>query len=108
MQAWESREIDAARAAQQRLYLEFLRVADLSSGLYVLEAGATDPQAPHAEDELYVVVAGRGSITVADETRQVAAGSIVFVGATLPHRFHDITERLDIVVAFGPAEGTRA
>ena len=42
------------------LYREFLRVPDLSAGLYVLEAGATDPQSPHTEDELYYVVAGRG------------------------------------------------
>jgi mannose-6-phosphate isomerase-like protein (cupin superfamily) len=83
-------------------------VPDLSGGLYVLEAGATDPQSPHTEDELYVVMAGRARITVGDEVRDVRAGSIVFVAAGVPHRFHDIAERLVILVVFGPAEYSRA
>lgn len=107
MQAWELGDVAAARAASGERYREFLRVPDLSAGLYVLEGGATDPQSPHTEDELYYVVAGRGSITVGGETQEVRAGSTVFVGATVPHRFHAIAERLEILVVFGPAEGAR-
>ena len=107
MDAWELSEIDRARSAERRLYREFLRVPDLSAGLYVLEAGATDPQSPHREDELYYIVGGRGSVTVGDETRDVTTGSLVFVAATVTHRFHDIVERLEILVVFGPAEDTR-
>jgi mannose-6-phosphate isomerase-like protein (cupin superfamily) len=107
MQAWELDEIEANRAAEPRLYHEFLRVADLSAGLYVLEPGATDPQSPHTEDELYYVVAGRGVVTVGDETRPVGSGSLVFVPATVPHQFGEIVERLEILVVFGPAEGAR-
>ncbi len=80
---------------------------DLSGGLYVLEAGATDPQSPHTEDELYVVMAGRGRIVVGEEDRAVETGSVVFVGAGVSHKFVDITERLVILVAFGPAEYSR-
>lgn len=108
MDAWEYSDIEVARATSGRLYGEFLRVPDLSAGIYVLEAGATDPQAPHTEDELYYVVAGRGIITVGAETRPVVPGSLVFVPATVPHRFHDIVERLELLVLFGPAEGDRA
>ena len=106
MQAWELTAVDTDRVSEGRLYREFLRVPDLSAGLYVLDAGATDPQSPHAEDELYFVVAGRGSITVGDETRAVVAGSLVFVAA-IPHHFHDIEERLELLAAFGPAEASR-
>jgi hypothetical protein len=28
----------------------------------------------------------------------------VYVGATVPHRFHDITEKLEVIVVFAPAE----
>ncbi len=105
--AWELDEVEAGRATAGRLYEEFLTVPDLSAGLYVLEAGATDPQSPHGEDELYYVVSGRGRITVGAATRDVAPGSMVFVAATVPHRFHDITERLELLVVFGPAEGSR-
>ena len=108
MDAWELGEVDARRAARGVLYEEFLRVPDLTAGLYVIEAGGVDPQSPHTEDELYYVVRGRARVTVGDEERDVTAGSLVFVAATVPHRFHDITERLEIVVVFGPAEGSRA
>lgn len=107
MEAWELGEIVAACAAEPAQYREFLRVPDLSAGLYVLEVGAVDPQSPHAEDELYYVVAGRGVVTVGEERRDVTAGSLVFVPATVSHRFGEIVERLVILVVFGPAEGAR-
>ncbi len=108
MDAWELAEIERRRAGRGVLYEEFLRVPDLSAGLYTLEAGATDPQSPHTEDELYYVVRGRARVTVGDDVRDVRAGSLVFVAATVPHRFHDIAERLELLVFFGPAEGDRA
>jgi mannose-6-phosphate isomerase-like protein (cupin superfamily) len=107
MDAWEFSDIEEARAATGRLYHEFIRVPDLSAGIYTLEAGATDPQQPHTEDELYYVVSGRGVVTVGRETRPIVPGSVVFVAASVPHRFHDIAERLELLVMFGPAEGDR-
>lgn len=107
MDAWELDEVEAARAGAGRRYHEFLSVPDLSAGLYVLETGATDPQSPHSEDELYYVVEGRATIRVGDADRPVGPGSLVFVAAQVPHRFHAITERLVVLVAFGPAEGSR-
>ena len=104
MDAFELREVEAIRRESGKLYQEFLRVPDLSAGLYVLEAGATDPQQPHREDELYFVVSGTATITVGNEERAVAPGSLVFVAAGVAHRFHDITERLELLVVFGPAE----
>ena len=88
-------------------YHEFLRVPDLSVGLYALEAGAVDGQQPHTEDEVYVVVEGRSRFTAGVETRDVGPGDTIFVGAGVPHRFHDITEPLRLIVVFGPPEGTR-
>jgi mannose-6-phosphate isomerase-like protein (cupin superfamily) len=108
MDAWEFRDLEAARAAGGRRYHEFKRVSDLSAGIYSLDAGATDPQQPHTEDELYYVVAGRAVVTVGDETRPIVPGSVIFVGAGVQHRFHDIAERLELLVMFGPAEGDRA
>jgi len=107
MDAWEYAAIEVRRRDAGRLYEEFLSVPDLSAGLYVLEAGAEDPQSPHGEDELYYVVTGRARVTVGGATRDVVPGSMVFVGAQVPHRFHDILERLELLVVFGPAEGSR-
>ena len=73
---------------------------------FALPAGAADPQSPHTEDEVYHVIRGRATITVGHEEHPVTAGSIVFVGADVPHRFHDIEDELVVVVIFGPAEYT--
>ena len=108
MDAWELDDLEATQGSSGKRYLEFLSVPDLSGGLYVLEAGATDTQSPHTEDELYVVMSGRARVTVGDDVRDIVPGSLVFVGAGVFHRFHDITERLVLLVAFGPAEYSRA
>ena len=108
MQAYETQQLLEQRAASESLYLEFLRVPSLSMGLYVLSAGSADPQQPHSEDEVYYIVAGRGMIHVAEEDRVVQAGSIVFVKAHDEHRFHSITEDLQILVFFAPAEYSQA
>src|SRR5262245_11658628 len=108
MDAHELADVVARRAASGRPYLEFISVRDLSIGLYVLAPGEPDLQQPHTEDEVYYVVEGRGRITVGDEVRDVQPGTTVFVAAGVPHKFHDITEELQLFVAFGPAEGSRA
>jgi len=92
------------REASHKPYLEFLKVPDLSMGLYILPAGGTDPQSPHTEDEVYYVVSGRAQIKVADEDRAVQAGSIVYVAKNVEHRFHSIEEELTVIVFFAPAE----
>lgn len=97
-------EIDALREMQGALYQEFLRVRDMSAGLYVLAAGSVDPQQPHAEDELYFIVAGRGKIAIEGVDYAVAGGSTIFVPALAEHRFHTIEEELQILVVFAPAE----
>jgi mannose-6-phosphate isomerase-like protein (cupin superfamily) len=107
MDAFELADLAARQRDAGRPYLEFLRVPDLSVGLYVLKAGEPDRQQPHTEDEVYYVVSGRATVTVGDEVRAVGPGSIVFVATAVPHRFHDITEDLTLFVAFGPAEGSR-
>ena len=108
MDVFPIEDLEARQAAAGRPYLEFVRTPDLSVGLYVLPAGAVDGQSPHAEDEVYVVMTGRSRFTAGKEVRDVGPGDTIFVGAHVPHRFHDITEDLRLVVAFGPAEGSRA
>jgi mannose-6-phosphate isomerase-like protein (cupin superfamily) len=104
MDAFELADLIKKRDQANTSYLEFLRVSSLSLGLYVLSAGAADPQQPHTEDEAYYVVSGRGSILVGTENRTVETGSIIFVKAGVEHRFHTITEDLTLLVFFAPAE----
>ena len=104
MQAYELAQLISQRANSNKLYLEFLKVPDLSMGLYVLPAGGEDPQSPHTEDEVYYVVSGRAKIMVADEDRDVQAGSIVYAAKNVAHHFHSIEEELTLLVFFAPAE----
>ena len=104
MQTYELAQLISKRESTNKLYLEFLKVPDLSMGLYVLPTGGTDPQSPHTEDEVYYVVSGRGQILVANENRDVQAGSVVYVSKNVAHRFHSIEEELVVLVFFAPAE----
>ena len=104
MEAFDLNQLISQRAESTKFYLEFLKVPDLSMGLYVLSAGGTDPQSPHTEDEVYYVVSGKAKIIVGDESRDVQAGSIVYVGMNIAHRFHSIEEELTVLVFFAPAE----
>ncbi|HLO33319.1 MAG TPA: cupin domain-containing protein [Anaerolineales bacterium] len=106
MQAFELTQLISQRESSNKLYLEFLKVPDLSMGIYVLPAGGVDPQSPHTEDEVYYVVSGKAKIRVGDEDREVQAGSIVYVGKNVEHRFHSLEEELTVLVFFAPAEYT--
>lgn len=98
-------EAEKARRSGDR-YVEFLRAPTMSVGVYVLPAGAEDRQSPHGEDEIYFVVRGRGRFRQGSDDRAVAAGTVLFVPARAPHRFHAIEEELCLLVLFAPPEGT--
>ncbi|MFD6417540.1 cupin domain-containing protein [Streptomyces sp. NPDC060194] len=105
MKAFRLDDLESERVANEGAYLQFLRERNMSVGLYALDAGQTDPQAPHRQDEVYVVVSGRAQITVGEETTVVARGSVVYVPAGVSHRFHHISEDLRVLVVFSPPEG---
>ncbi|MEV6210385.1 cupin domain-containing protein [Kitasatospora sp. NPDC051914] len=104
MKVFRLDELDAERAAHQGSYLRFLKERNMSAGLYALSPGDTDTQAPHDQDEIYQVISGRAELTVGRETTTVGRGTVVYVPAGVPHRFHHITEELRVLVIFSPPE----
>ncbi len=76
MENFELPRLFAERPAGHN-YFELIRVPAMSAGLYVLQPGEADQQAPHKEDEIYYVV---------------------------EHHFHSITTELQVLVIFAPAE----
>jgi mannose-6-phosphate isomerase-like protein (cupin superfamily) len=104
MKAFELAQLMGEHEQAGNLYLEFLHIPSLSMGLYRLPAGDSDPQSPHTEDEVYYVVSGQAQINVDGADRPVQAGSIVFVAANAPHKFHSIEQDLEVLVFFAPAE----
>jgi mannose-6-phosphate isomerase-like protein (cupin superfamily) len=93
------REIESQRISG-RPYREFLRVPALSCGIYTLPKGAKDLQSPHDEDEVYLVVRGKGRVRVSGEERQIGPGSLLFVRATSAHSFFEIEEEITLLVFF--------
>jgi mannose-6-phosphate isomerase-like protein (cupin superfamily) len=87
-------------------YLEFVRVSAFSVGIYVLENGATDLQSPHSQDEVYYVVSGHAKMRTDSEgdlkSFDVSPGTVIFVPAKVNHTFYEISERLAVLVFFGP------
>ena len=100
-------ELRVERELLDRPYLEFLRKESLSVGIYVLPIGGADSQQPHTEDEVYYVVVGKARLMVGGDDQPVGPGSIVFVDAGVPHRFHAIEEELTVLVFFAPPEMAR-
>lgn len=97
--------VEAARSPAGP-YVEFLRVPSMSAGVYVLPKDGVDRQSPHAEDELYYVVRGRGRFRHGTDERPIRAGDALFVSAREPHRFVAIEEELVLFVVFSPPEST--
>jgi mannose-6-phosphate isomerase-like protein (cupin superfamily) len=95
--------VEAARTAGDQ-WREFLRAGMFSAGVYRLSAGESDRQTPHAEDEIYYVLAGRAELEVEGKRQLVEPGSIAFVSRRTEHRFVDIAEDLELLVIFAPPE----
>jgi mannose-6-phosphate isomerase-like protein (cupin superfamily) len=97
---------DLVQSLGEKRYQEFIRVPEMSAGIYVLSAGATDKQSPHKEDEIYYVVRGTAKMRLGREERSISQGDVIFVEKNLEHRFFDIGEELILLVIFAPAESS--
>lgn len=65
-----------------------------------------DTQVPHARDEVYVVIDGRGTFFCDGERTPFGPGSLLFVPAGAEHRFEDFTDDFSTWVLFyGPQGG---
>jgi mannose-6-phosphate isomerase-like protein (cupin superfamily) len=66
-------------------------------------------QTPHAQDEVYVVIQGRGVLLHQGERTSFEAGDCLFVAAGTEHRFEDFSEDLAVwVIFYGPPGGELA
>lgn len=100
VEVFATSELLDKQAASGKPWLPFLKVPSLYCGMYVLKAGAGDPQNPHQDDEVYYVESGRAKIRVNDEVHDALPGSVIFVKAGAQHKFHDIEEDLKLLVFF--------
>ncbi|MDJ0951509.1 MAG: cupin domain-containing protein [Alphaproteobacteria bacterium] len=68
----------------------------------------TDPQQPHDQDEIYIVIAGTGTFVKAGERRPFKPGDVIFVEAGIEHRFEDFADDFATWVVFWGREGGEA
>jgi len=71
----------------------------LEIGVYVLGTSQPDHQQPHADDEVYIVLDGRGVLDVEGKPVPLERGQAVFVPAGARHQFvaHD---QMSVLVIF--------
>lgn len=63
-------------------------------------------QTPHTQDEIYVIVEGRGVLFHDGKRDPFEPGDVMFIAAGTEHRFEDFTENLAVwVVFYGPTGG---
>ena len=89
-------------------YVEHGRTDDLSVGTYALAHGTSDPQKPHTEDEVYVVVSGEAVLETPRGPFEAGPGDVLFVAAGEEHRFTKVRGDFRAVVVFGPAGDSEA
>jgi mannose-6-phosphate isomerase-like protein (cupin superfamily) len=80
------------------------RSPGLEIGVYVLVAPEPDRQSPHDDDEVYVVLEGRGELEVESQGVELREGHAVFVPAGAEHRFLGY-EQLSVLVIFEKRPG---
>jgi mannose-6-phosphate isomerase-like protein (cupin superfamily) len=95
-------DIEAAKerlAATNGGYEIVHQSAGLEIGVYMLVAPEPDRQQPHDDDEVYVVLEGRGTLDVEGTQVELREGHAVFVTAGADHRFSGY-EQLTVLVLF--------
>ncbi|HUH63476.1 MAG TPA: cupin domain-containing protein [Terracidiphilus sp.] len=64
------------------------------------------PQTPHAQDEVYFIIRGRGVLMHDGKRNSFESGDLLFVAAGVEHQFEDISEDLAVWrVFYGPTGG---
>lgn len=81
-------------------YVEVLDHGNLRAGLYAPRQ--RDDQAPHREDEVYLVVRGSGTFRQGSASAPFGAGDLIFVPAGEEHRFEEFTDDLVVWAVFTP------
>ena len=67
-----------------------------------------DQQTPHARDEIYVVIAGRGEFACAGQRQTFEVGEVLFAPAGVPHRFENFSDDFCTWVFFYGPDGGEA
>ena len=99
---WDSAKVVETIDRSPQQFFRLMTRPDLVIGVLRVLPGGVDMQGTHNQDEVYAVVGGRGILRLGDVDHPVGPGSIVFVPAGLPHRFHGNKELLTLAYVLVP------
>jgi mannose-6-phosphate isomerase-like protein (cupin superfamily) len=94
----------AEREPDSKPFAELITRGTLRVGLYAPRG--EDPQQPHDQDEVYIVMSGQGTFVNGEESHRFQPGDVLFVAAGVTHRFEDFGDDFYVwVVFYGPKGG---
>jgi len=92
------------RTHEGKTFIELFRHGTMSVEIYAPQGH--DPQQPHTQDELYVVVSGHGLFQHGAEQYPFGPGDLLFVPAGVEHRFLEFSDDFSTwVIFYGPQGG---
>ena len=91
-------------ASDDNAYGVLLEHGTLELGFY--KPPGSDPQTPHAQDELYIIQSGTGMFVNGDRRLPFEPGEALFVAAGVEHRFEEFSDDFAAwVIFYGPDGG---
>lgn len=91
-----------AKVEKEKLSIsEFLRTPSLSCSIYHVPAGSDEMSKAHEEDELYLILEGKGCLRIEDTVHHVESGTLMYVHAACDHAYFDVEESITAIVFFG-------
>lgn len=97
---------NALQAHEGKTFFQLFRHGTMSLEIY--QPAGHDPQQPHLQDEVYIIISGSGTFQNGVELQPFEAGDFLFVPAGVDHRFIDFTENFMTWVIFYGAAGGEA
>lgn len=94
-------DIERLLPPNQLAMREFLRTPSLSCAIYHVPQGSKDMSTAHEEDELYLVLHGRGRLRVGEDDQKVEPGTLMYVRASCDHAFFEVEESITALAFFG-------
>lgn len=90
----------------EALFLKVMKHGTMSVEIY--RPVKTDLQTPHIQDELYIVISGRGDFLNNGKRVDFGPGDVLFVPAGVDHRFENFTDDFATwVIFYGPNGGEK-
>lgn len=95
--------IEKLEAGHGQLFAKVMEHGTMSVEIY--RPIKNDPQTPHKQDEIYVIISGYGVFLNGEERTTFKQGDVLFVKAGVKHRFENFTDDFMTWVIFYGKEG---